>query len=157
MALEDAKRKWEVKHTRTAEDRIAEALDTLGMIDHYLEMYPALAEEFAATNLSKLEEVQFVQNLFPVAKDASVKMKTSVEKKREALADIYMTTPDLAPHRGTAWGMMQAVAALTSHAPVKKWKEPEKLARANEAKFVTLVEGHRLVAQAQMFAEAIAA
>jgi phage/plasmid-like protein (TIGR03299 family) len=157
MALEGAKRKWEVKHTKTADDRIEEALETLGMIDHYLEMYPQIAEDFATVNLSTVEEVQFIQNLFPIAKTASRKMQISVEKKREALADIYQNTPDLAPHRGTAWGMMQAVADLTSHAEIKKWKQPDKMIRAKESKFINLIDGHQLMSQAQGLAAAIAA
>lgn len=157
MALEGATRMWDVKHTKTVEDRMQEAFETLGMIEHYLEMYPMVAEEFAATNLSTSEEVQFIQNLFPVAETASEKMQIAADKKRETLADIYQNTPNLAPHRGTAWGMMQAVAAMTSHAPIKNWKQPEKQLRAKESKFVNLIEGHKLVTQAQTFAEAIAA
>jgi phage/plasmid-like protein (TIGR03299 family) len=126
MAVNGAPRVWQAKHLGTIEDRMKEAANMLEVYGAYTEEYPVMAEKLAGTNLSEDDIVRVVQKMFPLKKDAGMKMINHAAKQAKEILSIYNGTPDLKKFKGTAWCFLNAIGDWATHGTVKEttgWKE----------------------------------
>jgi phage/plasmid-like protein (TIGR03299 family) len=117
FALRDAHRRWGVRHTRNARDRIEEARRTLGLSVIYFEQFAAEQEALARTQLALADFHQVVDELWqPPAEDASVRTRNSHRRRVDELTDLY--TENTTRLGTTAYA---AERAITEYAD---WKQP---------------------------------
>lgn len=102
MALRGAVRKWSIRHIATAEQRFAEARDSLGMTFAYMEKFQAQAEELLVQPFTDHEFERLVETLIPD--------KPRKESVTEALRFAFNESPTLENVRGTKWAAFNAVS-----------------------------------------------
>ncbi|WP_208868381.1 DUF932 domain-containing protein [Microbispora triticiradicis] len=103
-----------IKHSRHSKFRLAEAREALHIVY-------ALADEFS-TAVRELCRVEVTERQWHAFLDAHAPMprergrsRTMAESKRDALAKLWNHDLRVAPWRGTAWGVVQAVNTFTHH------------------------------------------
>lgn len=95
MSIREAKSSAKIRHTATAADRVAQAAETLRLVDTYKEAMAA-----TVTQLQEMEmELEEVENFF--------KELTDAERVQNRMLETYNTSPSVP--RGNAWGVMNAV------------------------------------------------
>jgi phage/plasmid-like protein (TIGR03299 family) len=143
-ALQEAPRVWSCRHTGNIDEKIAEARKTLLMAQQYMEEFPGFAETMAERNVYAEELGKFVEALFPVDPRQGKVHADNVGFMRASLMKIYLFAPDLAPHRGTAYGVYNAVADMVSH------MEPlRQTPTYQENRFMRITDGHPVLQRAQ--------
>lgn len=131
MALGAARQTWKVRHTTTAQARIQEARETLGLTFKFMEDFEAEAEAMLAKTVTEAEFGRMVEALLkdtPQAKDA------------DAIRELFADAPNLDNVRGTAWGAFQAVVEYAD------WYRPY---RTPEAQVLSLTDGFALKLKAR--------
>jgi phage/plasmid-like protein (TIGR03299 family) len=153
LALKTAKRIWTARHLRGIEDRMKEAQNMLGIIAEYTHEFPIVAEKMADINLSEKEIVSVLEKMFPGANkpETGIRTQNSIKNTVHEIMTIYLKTPDLAQHKGTAWGFYNAVADFTTH------HEPKETPLWKEHRLERIADGHPLLETAQRALMAIPA
>ena len=114
MALSSAKRVWSMRHTESVHDRLEEARDCLFHADKYMAALDGFAKTAAYTPLRDAELKEILDELFPVAEDASEREKAKAKKIKDEFMVCYFA-PDIHKFRGTAWGAINAMSDLVTH------------------------------------------
>lgn len=113
-ALRTAKRSWAVRHTGNIEKKIHEARMCLELGEAYMDGLAKYADDMANITVTREEIAAILDELFPVAEDASKRAKTNAQKVK----DEYMVcwfAPDIAKFRDTAWGALNAMSDMVTH------------------------------------------
>ena len=113
-ALRTAKRSWAVRHTGNIEKKIHEARMCLEMGEAYMDGLAEYADAMANITVTRDEISAILDELFPVAEDASKRTRTNAQKVK----DEYMVcwfAPDIAKFRDTAWGALNAMSDMVTH------------------------------------------
>ena len=116
MALNTAKRTWNVRHSGNIESKLAEAQHTLGLASKYMEGLAAEAEELYKIKISPKDFKELSQALFPMADDMSRRKEESQYLLQCQLKNAW-DMDDLGNIRGTGWGFMNAISDMTTHRP----------------------------------------
>jgi phage/plasmid-like protein (TIGR03299 family) len=116
MALREAKRVWSVYHSADISSKMDEARKTLQIAHHYYESFVTIAEKMGDI---KVDFDQLTEKLFPVTEDTTKIMETKMEQRRSDLQKL-LAADDLKKFQGTAWGFVNGVSDMVSHArPMK--------------------------------------
>lgn len=118
-ALHSATRSWSTRHIGNLDDKLSEAQHTLYMADKYMEELAKTADQLANTSLTNDQVRQLVDELFPVAEDATDRMKSNVSDLREGFMYCYMA-PDIVKFQNTAWGVLNAASDFATHSSPKR-------------------------------------
>lgn len=111
--LKEAKRTFKVRHTRTAGARFAEVRRALDLSYNYMDEFNRQADRLLNTEYDVNE---FINQLLPMPPvDSKQIVVTKMVNRRDQFRSVYYDTEDLDNIRGTAWGMLQATAALNDH------------------------------------------
>lgn len=113
-ALRTAKRSWAVRHTGNIEKKIHEARMCLELGEAYMDGLAKYADDMANITVTRDEIAAILDELFPVAEDASKRTRTNTQKVK----DEYMVcwfAPDIAKFRDTAWGALNAMSDMVTH------------------------------------------
>lgn len=141
LAISGAKRSWSVKHTGDINRKIAEAKETLGLAEKYMEKLDETAERLADVKIDMEQVMNIVKGMFPY-KDTD---SECVKRNAKAAIDTYQIcylAPDLVQYRGTAWGAVNAMADMVAHS------EPNRrTANYAENNWNRIMGGHTLVDQ----------
>lgn len=141
LAISKAKRSWSVKHTGDINRKIAEARETLGLADQYMEKLSETAERLADVKID-LEAVQnIVKGMFPVKDDDSPTKKRNAQDAYDTYTACYLA-PDLMQFRGTGWGAVNAMADMVAHS-----RPDRQTANYAENNWNRIMSGHVLVDQ----------
>lgn len=103
---------YRVKHTKNSAFNIADAQRTLTIVTE-----SALAEIHTLTGV-EVSDVQwsaFVSAHAPITEESSKRSTTLAENQRAELTKLWNTDTRVAPWRGTAWGVIQAVNTYNTH------------------------------------------
>jgi phage/plasmid-like protein (TIGR03299 family) len=150
MANASAPRSWSCKHKGDVQGRVNEAARILGLNNAYWSALEARAEEFHGMKIAEDQLTQILDTMFPVAEEAPKRTTTRLVLLRDTFLELYETKPDLAEHRGTAWGVYNAFTDMALHmAPARKtsvWAEK---------RFESFIDGNDLVQRAQRAIEAV--
>ena len=142
MALTGAKRSWSTRHSGDVNSRIADARQTLQLADQYLGRLEQEADRLANSRMTHEQLMDAIKELFPVAEDASDRMKQTAQEQQDNLY-VCMLRPDLVKFAGTKWGYLNAVADFVDHTdPVKKTKNWK------ENRWGNIIDGHKLLDKA---------
>ena len=112
--LSEQGQKFKVRHSRYSTLRLADAREALEIIH---KTGDAFAEEVASLCSVKVSEGdwnRFLDSLVPVP-DEKGHARTISVTKRDALANLWVADGRVAPWRGTAWGVVQAVSTYQHH------------------------------------------
>lgn len=114
LALGSAKRIWSMRHTENVHERLAEARDCLGLADEYMTSLAVYANRAANKTLYDHDVKAILEELFPIAENASEREKATAEKCRTEFMVCYYA-PDIKQFRNTAWGVINAASDLATH------------------------------------------
>lgn len=115
LALSTAKRSWSMRHTENIEARMQEAKDCLFLAGRYMEELAGYADEARKTLVSDAELKEYLNELFPTEEEITQRRMKNISEAKEAFMMCYFA-PDLAKFRGTAWGVLNAMADFVGHA-----------------------------------------
>lgn len=116
LALATAKRSFSMIHVGDIKGKVKMARETLFMADEYM---GKLGHELAWLNEKKInyEQVEdYINELLPLAKDATEITQKNVKKQRSDMARRYYEAPDLKPLDHTAYRFINAVSDFATHA-----------------------------------------
>jgi phage/plasmid-like protein (TIGR03299 family) len=113
MALNGARRKISIRHMANMEQRKDEALRTMGAASAYFKALEDFASELAGRQVSV---DQVLDKLFPVTESMSKREIENNDLVKDRILTIYKEKDDLQNFRGTAFGVLNAVADYRSNA-----------------------------------------
>ena len=149
LALATASRSFSMNHVGDVKGKIKMAKETLFMADEYM---GKLGHELARLNEKRLgyEQVErFVNELLPLAKDATETMKKNVGKQRSDMMSRYYEAPDLKTLDHTAYRFMNAVSDFATHAsPLRRTADYQ------ENLFSRTINGNPLIDKAYVLVNA---
>lgn len=112
-ALKDAEQEVRIRHTATAEEKLREAHKILGLTNHLYSQLSDIFNLFANKKVTDKEAKKFFEELMPNNKDA--KHNTRKENIREKFFELYDSGIGSELHRGTVWGLYNAVTEYVDH------------------------------------------
>lgn len=143
LALATAQRSFSMVHTGDIKGKIQEAKQCLFMADSYMEN---LGREFERLRKQKITDQQvkeYIEQLLPVEKDASLISVRNTRKLREDMRMRYYEAPDLKDLGNNAYRFVNAVSDFATHGnPLRR------TANYNENLFIRTVEGNPMVDKA---------
>jgi len=142
FALGTAKRAWSFRHTSNIDDRLQEAHDALQLAGKYINALKKDAEFLATQHLSDREIDGLVNQLFPIALDATPIMQKNTERQR-ATFRTALNADDLRNFFGTKWQFVNAAVDMADHAQPLRMTE-----NSRETRLGNVFNGHALVDKA---------
>jgi len=140
IAIRGAVRSWTTKHMGAMETKLLEAHRTLELATKYDENFVRKAEELSGVKVSMLEFNSFVEHLLPMPEEATKRQQDNVVAMRDDLTLRYKEAPDLGNHRGTAWGVLNAVSDFATH------KTPLRMTDTyRENNFASIIDGNKMI------------
>jgi phage/plasmid-like protein (TIGR03299 family) len=109
LAMRTAKQSFKIRHTQTADGRIAAAREALGLTFQYADEFEKQAQELFAQSVTDKQFSDLIRNLYPkpeLDKNGSIK---KWESKVVLIDDLYHNSPTNATIKGTAWGAFNAL------------------------------------------------
>ncbi len=140
MAVRGAARSWTTKHMGNMETKLVEAHRTLELATKYDENYVRKAEELSGIKVSMLEFNSLVEHLIPMPEEATPRQQNNIVAMRDDLILRYSEAPDLGNHRGTAWGVMNAVSDFATHRLPLRMTETYR-----ENNFASIIDGNKII------------
>ena len=120
LALDGAKRTWNVRHTGSIDNKMAAARQTLGLSTAYMQSLAKEAEELYKIKIAPKDFVDLSERMFPITGDMTARKEESQILLREQLKTAW-EMDDLGNIKGTGWGFMNAVADMSTHkSPARK-------------------------------------
>lgn len=124
ISFRTAKSKVNIRHSRTAPERIVAARQIWSDIASYIKGFNSEAEIMAATKLTSGEIDRIVNSLFPTKADMTDRQKATLEGNKSLFRQAYLTE-DNRNFRNTSWGIINAYADYITHKPVKNTKNAD--------------------------------
>ena len=116
LALQGAKRTWNVRHSGNIENKLAEAQHTLGLAQKYMDSFAKEAEDLYKIKVAPADFKKLANQLFPITDDMSRRKEESQYLLQCQLKEAW-DMDDLGNNRGTGWGFINAVSDMTTHRP----------------------------------------
>ncbi len=106
-----------IRHVGDLSKRIEQAQQVMGLATSASDQFDELAGELVAKVISSATAKELVDQLIPVAEDASKRSRTRAENKQSVLMNLLENGKGthLPGVKGTAWGFLQAVTEFSSH------------------------------------------
>lgn len=114
-ALAEGGPRLKVKHSRYSRIKLQGARDALALVHTVAEDFAAQVAQLSAVKVSERQFGVFLDGLVPLASDASQRSRTMAEHKRESYMRLWSHDARVAPWRGTAYGVLQAVNTHEHH------------------------------------------
>lgn len=112
-ALGSTSAKVSIRHTPSAEQRLAEAQRVLGLAHGAADNMERTARELLAKRIGDADVVDFLDTLIPA--EGSDRARTRARNIRGDIITRYRSAEDQRPIVGTAWGLFNAVVAYNDH------------------------------------------
>lgn len=107
LSVNRAKYRYQIRHTESYSDRLAEARLALQLSWKYFDGFEAEVQRLLDTDVTKKQFEDIVSELFPIG-DTELRGKIA-DKRREALRHTYYSDPSSRPWVGSAWGVLNGV------------------------------------------------
>lgn len=143
LALRKAHRSWSIRHSGDLGAKLDEAKRALKLTHQYMNDLTSVSDLMASMRMAESDWNALCQNLLPVNPDAKNDSTRDRQQERQDMLFKRMFTPDLEPHRMTAWGAINAVADYADHAARARVTDT-----SAENRFKQVINGHPLVDQA---------
>lgn len=141
LALNTAKRQWSTKHIGDMQSKLEEAKLCLQLADKYMKGIDEEADRLANATLYREQIDEILNELFPIDEDATERKKNNVQAMKDNFYVAYFM-PDIAQFKDTAWGAVNAMSDMITHATPKR-----NTASYNENRWGKIMEGHALFDQ----------
>ena len=110
LAMKSAKQSFKIRHTQTADGKIAVARETLGLTLGYFDEFEKQAKALFEQSITDAEFSKLIQTIYPKPdKDAAKVALTKWENKVVLIDDLYHNSPTNATIKGTKWGALNAL------------------------------------------------
>ena len=109
LAMRTAKQSFKIRHTQTAEGRIAAAREALGLSFTYFDEFQKNAQELFKKEITDKQFYDLVRSLYPKPEDEKKASVKKWENKVILIDDLYFKSPTNANIKGTAWGAFNAL------------------------------------------------
>lgn len=116
MALKNAKRTWNVRHSGNIESKLAEAQHTLGLAQTYMDEFAIEAKELYDIKIAPSDFTCMVEELFPITENMTKRKEESQCLLQNQLKRAW-NMDDLGNIRNTGWGFMNAISDMATHRP----------------------------------------
>lgn len=141
LALSTAKRTWSARHSGSIGSKMLEAEQTLGLTRKYIASLNEQADLLTQIVVPAPAFVEFLHAMLPYPKNEGEMtdlVKNRIDKEREFLSEIYNNKDDIQRFKGTAWGVLNAVADFVPHvAPRRNSKTIQ------DKRFQAIVDGSK--------------
>lgn len=108
-----------LKHTSQMDGRLQQAREALGLSFAYAESFAATASQLASTSLADRQVDEILDRLFPLTETQQERVDKDPVKlaslPRGMVELIYQESPSVAPIRGSAYGLLNAVTEYADH------------------------------------------
>lgn len=108
-------RSFSVKHTSSAQARLAAAIETIENYNHYLGAMEQTIERQKRILLQDKHVDTFLERMFPVNDEMSPREYDRVLASRQEVRDIYKTTEDLDGYENSGFKFVNAVSDWATH------------------------------------------
>ena len=107
--MRNAKQSFKIRHTQTADGRIAAAREALGLSFTYFDEFALQAKQLFEKEINNKQFYDLVRNLYPKPENDKKGSLKKWENKVVLLDDLYFNSPTNANIKGTAWGAFNAL------------------------------------------------
>lgn len=118
LALSEHGQQVKVKHSRHSVLRLGDARQALAMIHSMGDAFEAEVAILCATDVNNRQWSKFLDSAVPLERGGDPltgRGLTMAHTKRDGLVDMYKNDPRVAPWKGTAFGVIQAVNTYEHH------------------------------------------
>jgi phage/plasmid-like protein (TIGR03299 family) len=118
LAFAGAKQTFNIRHTGDPESKIEAARNALGLSIDYMRRFEIVANALTAIKVTDNRAEKIFRDVFAMTSTTEAQAADSAwvtKHHATKVMDLYTTTPDLDPIRGTGWGVVQAVADYVDH------------------------------------------
>ena len=123
LALNTADRCWSIHHTGDIAAKLEDARETLFMAEDYMNELGKGFEDLSRKRLTDAAVEEYIQELLPVADDASETTEKNILRLRKDMAARYYDAPDLQGVRKNGYRFINAVSDFATHAaPIRRTK-----------------------------------
>ena len=143
LALNTADRCWSIHHTGDIAAKLEDARETLFMAEDYMNELGKGFEDLSRKRLTDAAVEEYIQELLPIADDASETTEKNILRLRKDMAARYYDAPDLQGVRKNGYRFINAVSDFATHAaPIRRTKNYQ------ETLFNKTMEGNPLTDKA---------
>lgn len=143
LALDTAKRSWSSKHTVNIKTRLDGVRDTLQLAHRYMERLGLEFDTLSRIKLTDKKVMEFVNELIPLADEATAIQRKNVEQLRDDIKIRYFEAPDLKVLGKNGYRFINAISDHATH--VKPLRETSSY---RENLFMKTLEGHPMIDKA---------
>jgi phage/plasmid-like protein (TIGR03299 family) len=116
LALAEPGQQHKIKHTAGSRAQLAPAREALHLIHDLGDQFSAEVARLCQTPVTAPQWEAFLNRAVPPpATDAAPRSRTMALTKRETMRELYRADPRVAPWKGTAYGVLQAVNTYEHH------------------------------------------
>lgn len=109
IAMRTAKQSFKIRHTQTAEGRIVQARQALGLTFAYADEFQKQANELFQQSITDKQFSDLIRTIYPKPEEATKAALTVWENKVVVIDDLYHNSPTNSMIKGTAWGAFNAL------------------------------------------------
>lgn len=110
---EKSKARWQIRHTRSAPERLRAAARGFKELVEGYEKFESLANLLATTRFSDRNIARVIDHVLPLPKDD--KDHTRLESSRAKVYELFEAGAGMSGIRGTAWAGLQALTEFADH------------------------------------------
>jgi len=114
IAMSERGQQIKVRHSRHSQVKLADAREALALVHTVADDFAAEVAALTAVKVSAGDWARFLDEIAPLP-DAAGRSRTIADNKRERLARLWDHDTRVAPWRGTAFGVMQAMSTYAHH------------------------------------------
>jgi len=114
VAMGERGQQVKVRHSRHSQVKLADAREALALVHTIADDFTAEVARLSAVRVSDGDWARFLDELAPLP-DEEGRSKTIAQNKRESLRRLWDHDTRVAPWRGTAFGVVQAVNTYAHH------------------------------------------
>lgn len=147
LAMRSAKQSFKIRHTQTAEGRIAVARETLGLTLGYFDEFEKQAKALFEQSITDKQFSDLIRNLYPKPEAEAKNALKRWENKVVLLDDLYFNSPTNENIKGTKWGAFNALTErLDYFRSTRKGNSESKWASASGFDPVITAEKNKILA-----------
>ena len=151
--IKNAKFNWSIRHTASANDRLAIVDNTLKQSQRYIDSFNEKMDLLSQVPITDTAVDGFVEYVFPMptGNEVSDRQVNNVETLRTNFLNIYNHAEDVDKFRGTAYGLYLGITDMASHySPLRDTKT------FAERRFLDIAKGHEFVNRSQEYLQLVA-
>lgn len=115
--LSEKGQEFKIRHTRNSGVRLIEARDALAIVHTVADDFMAEVASLTSVKVSDGDWRKFLDEIAPMD-DKEGRALTMATNKRDALTSMWNHDERVAPWKGTAWGVMQAMNTYAHHGQI---------------------------------------